>query len=197
MDFPAPQSAVKRYGVSIVGPKYEYFYEDPESGEIECIELRGRLSLSFDEHLAHVRDRAIIANGQAQAMRALAKGFEAVNATTDEEATAAGVSRDVLVLDRMHDLTDKVGGMQVEQWERIKLQVLRLLNPTQREQFMPILERQDPAAINELLDDMEKDIVERQRRDTTVAAHVDPISPPPPSGSSVIPTSGPASDSTE
>lgn len=178
----APVPPERRYGVAILGPKYPYFYEN-EDGTISEIVLRGRLSLSFDEHLAHVRDRALIASMAGQAQRELNRGYDKVVRTSDAEAQEAGMSRDELILQRMNELVTKVSESQVAQWERTKTQVLRLVVPGQHEQFVPVLENADPAHINELLRDMEADIIERQKRETSAAASVDPTSPPPPSGS--------------
>lgn len=192
------QSPVKRYGVALVGSKYPYAYEDDGNPDgVSVIELRARRSLSFEEHLAHVRERAVIANMNVTMQRDLRSGLQRMNDLTVEQAEEAGISLEELQTRTISEVTDEVSRQQITQWERTKAQIMRLINPAQHDEFWPILERADPAHINELLVDMEREIIERQREDTRVAAGVDPTSQTPSSGSSDTPISGPDSDSTE
>lgn len=198
MDTLDPQSPVKRYGVAVVGSRYEYAYEDDNAPEgVSVITLRARRSLSFEEHLAHVRERAMIANMAYTMGRDLAAGLEKMNALTEADAEAEGIDLGALQSRVINEITSKAATQQEGQWERTKEQILRLISPLQHEEFAPILDRADPAQINELLADMEKELIERQREETRVAASVDPTLPTPQSGSSNGPTSGPPSDSTE
>lgn len=201
-DLPSPVSPVKRYGVAVVGRKYPFWYEAPTEDDpdrLDMIELRTRRSLSFEEHVAYTRQRSVIASIANTIGRDVARALQVVG---DDKQVAAkaeewGVDRGAALQRLMDEITEKITRIQGEQWERTQGQVLSLVNPLQHDAWIPIMQAADPAQVNELLADMEREVIERIQVDTEAAAAVDPTLPGPPSGSSPTPTSGPDSDSTE
>lgn len=193
---------VKKYGVRVVGKKYPFVYEsmDPDAVEgLKEIELRTRRSMPLHEHLKHVRLRSMIQSRAFSIASTMRSEYDRIRKVKQgDPAIPEGVGYADYIEGELVKLAEQVEAEQEELWELTKEQVLRLISPHQHDVFAAILESEaDPAHINELLSDMESEVIERQKEETTVAAAVDPTLPSQPSGSSDTPTSGPDSDSTE
>ena len=179
---PAPQGP-KRYGVALVGPKFEFWYEDEGGGEDHMIEIRGRRSLTFEEHVAFIRQRAVIDNRANALQRKIRQLLRDVEALTVEQVEAEGLSVAEKQTQMLDAMTVEIGEHQTETWEMTQEAVLSLVIAPQQADVAEIIRKADPAHVTELLTDMEARIVARQQEETGVAARVDPTSPTPPSGS--------------
>lgn len=179
-----PTGSIKRFGVALVGPKFEWASLPSEDGEIEIGEYRARHALNFEELVEYNALGAYISAEAVVSAREMGDALKKINEPVEE----GGEKPDAMATVR--EITEKSNEDERRRWDMIVNHTLMCVAATDVDRLRPLLEAGNPADVRDLRDWLKRVVVDHLPDEVETAANVDPTLPPSESDSPSTPESG-------
>lgn len=159
-----------KFGARPTGPEFTWGWI--ENGEYREKVFHGRRSLSFEETLDYAASTQRLNNEALIDRRLTTEQLKEVNKLKGEEALAM-----------LDDLNARSFEGERSRWKLVLEQCVMLIDPTEHDEILPLLDAGDPTEVRGLRDELAKVIIEALHYDVAAVADVDPTSPSSPSDS--------------
>jgi hypothetical protein len=167
----APRNSVARFGVSFVGPPFEWGYTEPgDDGELvlRTKAFRAHPGLSFEEQLAYTRSLSMLQATAVVEQRQLEAAVEKITAMPPEEDPT----------EALEDLAQRTADGERKRWEMQVDQTVMLVAPADREEFRALISQGNPADVRALKEHLVEVVITRTQKQVEAVGRVDPTSQP-------------------
>ena len=167
----APRNSVAKFGVSFVGPTFEWNYTEPDDdGElvVKTKTFRAHPGLSFEEQLAYQRSLSMLQATAIVDQRSLEAKVDKISALPPEEDPTPALD----------ELATETADGERRRWEMQVDQTVMLVAPADREAFRALISQGNSADVRELKEWLVGKVVTRTQREVEAVGRVDPTSPP-------------------